>query len=171
MVDEVSSRIAGCMYMFRRCGRSALIAASEIHPHPYHSQHSIRLNATPTAHWHHHHPSILSSKQAAAARLMTAEASLCQRFRQPTRVQPVPCPSKHCCAPWFHDCPSILARPAHGRAGTCACCSTIHQQHPPRAARRPLPLRTIKAQGRVCSLAGSSVAPARAGLDVHCVFV
>jgi len=56
-----------------------------------------------------------TSKQAAAARPLAAEASLCQRPSQPTSLQRCPLLETSICAPWFHICPSTLA---HGRAGT-----------------------------------------------------
>jgi hypothetical protein len=104
--------------------------------------HSIRLRER-----HGHCPRGLTGSSTTGP--LAAEASLCQRSWQPTACKPVPCPSKHCCAPPFHNCPSILARLAHGIIGTCASCSTSYYQRPCRLAAHPLPPRTIKARVHV----------------------
>jgi hypothetical protein len=137
-------------------GAEACITANEryIHPLITYSQHTPR--PPPTGNHHYHH----SVKQ---------DPGLQRRLSvnghgQPTRVQPVPCPSKHCCAPWFHNRPSILARLAHGTTGTCTLGRTAARYTASAPCKRVYCLREqIKAQKRMCSLRRLSSSPARAG--------
>lgn len=92
--------------------------ANEIHPHPSRSQHTPeRLAHRPRTHsmtdWHH-------------PCLQTRRLSVNGHASQPACSQS-PAPSKHRCAPGFHNCPSILARLAHGRAGSCTLGRTAAQ--------------------------------------------
>jgi hypothetical protein len=145
-----SSRITGCMYIIRWC-RSMHRCQRVIHPHSYHL---LTAYATAAAHWQPPLPPFCQ------ARPWAAEASLCQRsWAANPRAT---CPSKHCCAPWFHNRPSILARLAHGSTGTCTLGRTAARYTASAPMQR---VHCLREQSKHRSACAHSLAPAQLRLE------